>query len=89
MQNVKNSTTPKWAKQKNKAARHAARIRMARQWLPSYTGTHLVRAYREKFKVDVPTALNDLEEIGEAAGGTETPGASAAGTGGKETAILL
>ena len=61
---MKNSTTPKWAKQKNKAARHAARIRMARQWLPSYTGTHLVRAYREKFKVDVPTALNDLEEIG-------------------------
>ncbi len=46
---MKNSTTPKWAKQKNKAARHAARIRMARQWLPSYTGT---------------TALNDLEEIG-------------------------
>lgn len=61
---MKNSTTPKWAKQKNKAARHAARIRMARQWLPSYTGTHLVRAYREKFKVDVPTALNDLVEIG-------------------------
>lgn len=61
---MKNSTTPKWAKQKNKAARHAARIRMARQWLPSYTGTHLVRAYREKFKADVPTALNDLEEIG-------------------------
>lgn len=61
---MKNSTTPKWAKQKNKAARHAARIRMARQWLPTYTGTHLVRAYREKFKVDVPTALNDLEEIG-------------------------
>ena len=63
-QDVKNSTTPKWAKQKNKAARHAARIRMARQWLPTYTGTHLVRAYREKFKVDVLTALNDLEEIG-------------------------
>ena len=61
---MKNSTTPKWAKQKNKAARHAARIRMARQWLPSYTGTHLVRAYREKFKVDVLTALNDLVEIG-------------------------
>lgn len=63
-QNVKNSTTPKWAKQKSKTARHAARIRMARQWFPSYTGTHLVRAYREKFKVDVTTALNDLEEIG-------------------------
>ena len=61
---MKNSTTPKWAKQKNKATRHAARIRMARQWLPTYTGTHLVRAYREKFKVDVTTAINDLAEIG-------------------------
>lgn len=61
---MKNSTTPKWAKQKNKAARHAAHIRMARQWLPTYTGTHLVRAYREKFKVDVTTAINDLAEIG-------------------------
>lgn len=61
---MKSSNTPKWAKQKNKAARHAARIRMARQWLPSYIGTHLVRAYREKFKVDVPTALRDLVELG-------------------------
>ena len=61
---MKNSTTPKWAKQKNKAARHAARIRMARPWLPTYTGTHLVRAYREKFKVAVTTAINDLAEIG-------------------------
>lgn len=61
---MKNSTTPKWAKQKNKEARRAARIRMARQWLPTYTGTHLVRAYRKKFKVDVTTAINDLVEVG-------------------------
>ena len=61
---MKNSTTPKWAKQKNTAARHAARIRMARQWLPPHKGTHPVPAHRGKIKVDVPTALNDLEEIG-------------------------
>ena len=61
---MKNSTTPKWAKQKNKAARRAARIRTARQWFPTYTGTHLVHAYRQKFKVDVTTAINDLVEIG-------------------------
>ncbi len=56
----------KWAKSGNKAARHAARIRMARQWFAAYKGTgkHIVRAYREKFKVDVMTALNDLGEIG-------------------------
>ena len=62
----KYANTPKWAKQGNKAARHSARIRMARQWLAAYEGTgkHIVRAYREKFKVDVTTALNDLSDIG-------------------------
>ena len=62
----KKSNTPKWAKQKNKKARHDARIRMARQWLAAYDGTgkHIVHAYRKKFKVDITTALNDLGEIG-------------------------
>lgn len=61
----KKSNTPKWAKQKNKKARHDARIRMARQWLAAYDGTgkHIVHAYRKKFKVDITTALNDLGEI--------------------------
>ncbi len=58
--------TPKWARAGNKKARHDARIRMARQWFAAYEGTgkHIVHAYREKFKVDVLTALNDLGEIG-------------------------
>lgn len=62
----KYANTPKWAKQGNKKARHDARIRMARQWFAAYEGTgkHIVHAYREKFKVDVMTALNDLGEIG-------------------------
>lgn len=62
----KYANTPKWAKQGNKKARHDARIRLARQWFASYEGTgeHIVHAYRQKFKVDVTTALNDLGEIG-------------------------
>lgn len=58
--------TPKWAKAGNRQKRHSARIRMARQWFAAYEGTgkHIVHAYREKFKVDVLTALNDLGEIG-------------------------
>jgi len=56
----KKHVAPKWAKGKNKAARHSARIRMARKWFAAYEGTgkHIVPAYREKFKVDVMTALN-------------------------------
>ncbi len=63
---MKKQITPKWAKGKNKAARHDARIRMAQQWFAAYKGTgkHIVHAYRKKFKVDVLTALNDLGEIG-------------------------
>ena len=62
----KYANTPKWAKQGNKKARHDARIRLARQWLSTYEGTgkHIVHAYRQKFKVDVTVALNDLGEIG-------------------------
>ena len=62
----KKQITPKWARAGNKQKRRAARLRMARQWFAAYTGTgaHIVSAYREKFKVDVLTALNDLGEIG-------------------------
>jgi len=62
----KYANTPKWAKQKGRNARHAARIRMARQWFAAYEGTgkHIVHTYRQKFKVDVTTALKDLCEIG-------------------------
>ncbi len=66
MKKKKKQDTPKWAKAGNKQKRHSARIRMARQWFAAYEGTgkHIVHAYREKFKVDVLTALNDLGEIG-------------------------
>ena len=62
----KYANTPKWAKQGNKKARHDARIRLARKWFSAYEGTgdHIVHAYRQKFKVDVTVALNDLGEIG-------------------------
>ena len=29
----------------------------------TYTGSHIVRAYRKRFKVDVSCALNDLETV--------------------------
>lgn len=66
MKKKKYQNTPKWARAGNKKARHDARIRMARQWFAAYKGTekHIVHAYREKFKVDVLTALDDLGKIG-------------------------
>ena len=66
MKKKKKQDTPKWARAGNKQKRRAARLRMARQWFAAYEGAgkHIVHAYREKFKVDVLTALNDLGEIG-------------------------
>jgi len=55
---------PKKKKQPNKTQRREARLRKARQWVPTYTGTHLARAYRKKFGVDPACAIRDLEEIG-------------------------
>jgi hypothetical protein len=36
----------------------------ARQWLPTYQGTKIVKAYRKRFCVDVTSAVRDLQEIG-------------------------
>lgn len=36
----------------NKNERREMRLRKARQWVLAYNGTHIVRAYRKKFKVD-------------------------------------
>ena len=47
-----------------KAERREARLRKARQWVLTYEGSHIVRAYRKRFKVDYTCALNDLEAIG-------------------------
>ena len=49
---------------KNKAERREERLRKARQWVLTYEGKHIVKAYRNRFKVDITCALNDLGEIG-------------------------
>ena len=41
-----------------------SRIARARNWLPTYEGTKIVRSYRKKFHVDVTCAVRELQEIG-------------------------
>jgi len=41
-----------------------SRIARARKWLPTYEGTKIVRAYRDKFHVDTACAVRELQEIG-------------------------
>ena len=41
-----------------------SRIARARNWLPTYEGTKVVRAYRKKFHVDTGCAIRELQEIG-------------------------
>jgi len=55
---------PKKKKKLNKAERREVRLRKARQWVLTYEGSHIVRAYRKRFKVDPTCAHNDLEAIG-------------------------
>ena len=40
------------------------RLRMAKDWLPTYNGTKIVKGYRKKFAVDILTAIGDLQELG-------------------------
>lgn len=49
-----------------RALKREPRLRKARQWLAAYDGGEgrILRRYRDKFKVDIPTALRDLQEIG-------------------------
>jgi hypothetical protein len=42
----------------------AQRLRMAKDWLPTYNGTKIVKGYKKKFAVDSLTAINDLLELG-------------------------
>lgn len=51
-------------KKPNKQQRREIRLRKARQWVLTYEGKHIVRAYRKRFKVDYQCALSDLGEIG-------------------------
>lgn len=46
--------------QRKRAARRA-RLKVAREWLPSFKGKNLVKAYAKKFGVDLGCALNDLQ----------------------------
>lgn len=55
------------AKQKKKPTkmqRREIRLQKARQWVLTYEGSHIVRAYRKRFKVDTACALKDLGEVG-------------------------
>ena len=51
-------------KKLTKAERREIRLRKARQWVLTYEGKHIVRAYRKRFNVDPTCALKDLGEIG-------------------------
>ena len=51
-------------KKKTRAQKKESRIARARNWLPTYEGTKIVRAYRKKFQVGIPCAVRELQEIG-------------------------
>lgn len=42
------------------------RLKKARQWILTYNGTskHMVKHYRQRFHVDITTAVSDLKAIG-------------------------
>ena len=42
----------------------AERIKQAKRWLPTYTGDKVIKAYREKFRVDVISAVHELHQLG-------------------------
>ena len=47
-----------------RAHKKESRIARARNWLPTYDGTKIVRAYRKKFGVDTVCAVCELQEVG-------------------------
>jgi len=51
-------------KKLTKPERREQRLRKARQWVLTYEGSHIVRAYRKRFHLDYSCALRDLEAIG-------------------------
>lgn len=51
-------------KKPSKQQTREIRLRKAIEWLESYTGTKVIRAYRKRFGVDVNCAIKDLQEIG-------------------------
>jgi len=55
---------PKKKKKPTKSERREQRLHKARQWVLTYEGKHIVRAYRKRFNVDPSCAMKDLEAIG-------------------------
>ena len=51
-------------KKLSKTEKREIRLRKARQWVLTYEGSHIVRAYRKRFNVDPSCAIADLESIG-------------------------
>ena len=47
-----------------KTLRKQQRLDKAKHWIPTYSGTKIVRGYRKKFAVDILTALRELQEFG-------------------------
>jgi len=47
-----------------KTLKRETRLQKAKQWLPTYQGTKIVKSYRKRFCVDVNTAVRDLLELG-------------------------
>jgi RimJ/RimL family protein N-acetyltransferase len=48
----------------SKTLKREARLAKAKQWLPTYEGTKIVKAYRKRFCVDTAAAVRDLLELG-------------------------
>ena len=51
-------------KGRTRSQRRESRLARAKNWLPTYEGTKVVRAYRDKFRVDTICAVRELQEIG-------------------------
>ena len=47
-----------------KQQKREQRKRKAEQWLTTYNGNHVIKAYRKRFNVDIKCALRELEELG-------------------------
>ena len=50
-------------KKQTKAERREARLRKARQWILTYEGSHIVRAYRRRFNVDNTCAMKRAGQV--------------------------
>ena len=51
----------------SKTKRKENRLQKARQWITTYNGTlkHMAKHYKNRFNVDIVTAVRDHQEIGQ------------------------